>query len=224
MFISSDYVTKAWTRQERRSAISRQMKTEAEYILPVRFDYTEVSGLPDTMQFLLAERYTPAALAVEIARKVGVAPTAGKASDVPPPLSSAMSGEVTFDFGAFNGRYVIGDGATSFETCWSKANSTSIHLMNDPPSINGVAIAKGATEFEQISDASSYDFTSRARTVKTGEIAVLRNVEGFYAAIQVLQVDDDSRGAPSDALTMRYRILPDGERDFARQLNDTTVA
>jgi len=71
MFISAQYVEKAWTRQERRSAISRQMKDDVEYILPVRFDDTEVPGLPDTLQYLVADRFTPAELAVEIAKKIG---------------------------------------------------------------------------------------------------------------------------------------------------------
>lgn len=224
MFISSEYVVKAWTRQERRSAISRQIKSDAEYILPVRFDDAEVPGLPDTTQYLTASRYTPAELAVEIARKIGVAPMAGKASDVPPPASRAMSGEVSFDYGAFDGRYVIGHGATMFETCWSKANDVSIHLTNDPPSINGVAIAKGAAGIDRIGDASSYDFTSRVRTVRTGEIAVLRNVHGFYAAIEILRVDDDRLGAPSDALTMRYRILADGAVDFTPRHDEAATA
>jgi hypothetical protein len=216
MFISADYVAKAWTRLERRSALSRQMKEDAEYILPVRFDDTEVPGLPDTLQFLSAARYTPAELAVEIAKKLGVEPTAGKASDLPPPASGAPSGEVTFDYGAHNGRYVIGSGATAFETAWSKASDTSIHLMNDPPSIHGVAIARGAAEIGLIEDASAYDFSSRTRTIKTGEVAVLRNADGFYAAIKVIRVDDDSRGATSDALTLSYVILTDGGADFRR--------
>lgn len=224
MFISADYVAKAWTRHERRAAISQQMKDDAEYILPVRFDDAEVPGLPDTMQYLKADRFTPAALAVEIAKKIGVAPASGKASDVPPPASGAMSGEVTFDFGAFDGRYVIGTGATEFETHWSKASGTSIHLYNDPPSIHGIAIARGATEFGQISDASSYDFSSRSRTLRTGEIAILRNVNGFYAAVQIFQIQDDSRGAASDALTIRYLILPDGDKDVAARIRDTTMA
>jgi hypothetical protein len=214
MFISEAYVAKAWTRHERRSAISRQMTDDAEYILPVRFDNTPVPALPDTLQYLPADRYTPAELAIEIAKKIGVSPTAGKASDVPPPTSGAMTGEATFDYAAFNGRYVIGTGSGAFETAWSKASDTSIHLMNDPPSIHGVAIARGAMDFGQIKDASAYDFTSRVRTVKTGEIAVLRNTNGFYAAIEVVRVEDDSRGAPSDALTIRYAILPDGGKDF----------
>lgn len=224
MFISAEYVAKAWTRQERRSAISRQMMDQAEYILPVRFDDTAVPGLPDTIQYLSAARYTPAALAVEIANKLGVGSTSGKASDVPPPMSGAMSGEVTFDYGAFNGRYVIGTGATTFETQWSKGSDTSIHLYNDPQSIFGIAIARGATAIEQITDASAYDFTSRSRTLKTGEIAVLRNTNGFFAAVQILSVDDDTRGAPSDALTMRYLILPGGEYDFSARIDATTLA
>lgn len=224
MFISAEYVAKAWTRQERRSAISRQMKDEAEYILPVRFDDTAVPGLPDTIQYLSAGRYTPAALAVEIANKVGVGPTSGKASDVPPPTSGAMSGEVTFDYGAFNGRYVIGTDATAFETQWSKGSDTSIHLYNDPQSIHGIAVARGATAIEQITDASAYDFTSRSRTLQTGEIAVLRNTNGFFAAVQILGVDDDTRGAPSDALTMRYLILPGGEHDFSARFGAAKMA
>jgi hypothetical protein len=222
MFISAAYVAKAWTRHERRAAISRQMKEDAEYILPVRFDDSEVPGLSDTLQYLTADRFTPAELAIEIANKVGVPPTSGKASDIPAPASGAMSGEVTFDYGAFNGRYVIGAGATEFETHWSKASDTSIHLYNDPPSIHGIAIARGATGIEQISDASGYDFTSRARTFRTGEIAILRNTNGFYAAVQILRVEDDSRGATSDALTMRYIILPDGERDFTSQIGQAS--
>jgi hypothetical protein len=214
MFISADYVQKAWARQERRSAISRQMKHDAEYILPVRFDDTEVPGLPDTLQYLLADRFTPAELAVEVAKKIGVQPAGGKASDVPPPASGAMSGEVTFDYSAYDGRYVIGSGSTAFETAWSKASDTSIHLMNDPPSIHGIAIARGVTEFEQITDASAYDFTSRIRTVKVGEIAVLRNANEFYAGVKVLRIEDDRRGAASDALTIRYVILPNGEKNF----------
>lgn len=224
MFISEAYVAKAWTRQERRAAISRQMKDEGEYILPVRFDAAEVPGLPDTMQYLMAERFTPAELAVEIAKKVGVAPTAGKASDLPPPGSGALSGEVTFDYAAHNGRYVIGTGATAFETRWSKASDASIHLYNDPPSIHGVAIARGASNFAEIADGAAYDFTSRTRTPRVGEIAILRNTNGFFAAVQILQVEDDSRGAASDVLTFRYLILPDGSNNFAAAIGTMTEA
>lgn len=215
IFISADYVAKSWPRQERRAALSRQIESDVEYVLPVRFDATPVPGFPTTLQYLEADRYTPAELAVLIAKKIGLPPTAGKASDIPPPASRATSGEVTFDYGAFNGRFVIGTGPTEFETKWSKASDTSIHLLNDPPSINGIAIAKGATAFDQIADAATYDFTSRSRTPRVGEIAVLRNLNGFYAAVQIVNVEDDTRGAAADALTFRYVIQAGGSNDFS---------
>jgi hypothetical protein len=215
MFISAEYVTKAWTRQERRSAISRQMKDDGEYILPVRFDQSEVPGLPDTIQYLLADRFTPAQLAIEIAKKVGVRPTDGKASSLAPPASGATSGEVTFDYSAYNGRYVLGSGSSTFETAWSKGSDTSIYLYNDPDGIHGIALARGATAINEIHDAAVYDYSSRARSLRTGEIAVLRNTDGFYAAVQVVKIEDDARGAESDALTLRYAILTQGGKDFA---------
>ena len=160
-------------------------------------------------------RHTPAELAVLIAQKIGLLPTAGKASDIPPPASRAMSGEVTFDYGAFNGLFVIGCGAAMFETKWSKSSDTNICLYNDPPSINGVAIAKDAVTFEQLADASIYDFTSRTRRPKVGEIAVLRNTNGFYAALQIVNIEDDTRGAAADAVTVKYVIQSDGSANFA---------
>lgn len=103
------------------------------------------------------------------------------------------------------------------------ASDTSIHLLNDPPSIHGIAIARGATGFEQISDASAYDFTSRTRTLRTGQIAVLHNINGLYVAVQVIRVEDDSRGAPSDSLTLRNVILPGGEKDFTACIGQATM-
>ena len=173
------------------------------------------SHLADDAMRRATNRHTPAELAVLIAQKIGLLPTAGKASDIPPPASRAMSGEVTFDYGAFNGLFVIGCGAAMFETKWSKSSDTNICLYNDPPSINGVAIAKDAVTFEQLADASIYDFTSRTRRPKVGEIAVLRNTNGFYAALQIVNVEDDTRGAAADAVTVKYVIQSDGSANFA---------
>ena len=42
-----------------------------------------------------------------------------------------------------------------------------------------------------VSNAESLDYTSRARSIRRGEIAVLRNVDGFYAAMHVIDIKDD---------------------------------
>src|SRR5262245_818772 len=42
MLVSEDYAAKVWTTHERRVAQARALKQREEYILPVRFDQTEV--------------------------------------------------------------------------------------------------------------------------------------------------------------------------------------
>jgi hypothetical protein len=220
MFISKDYVAKKWTRHERRSALRRAIAEEGEYVLPVRFDDSIVPGLPNTIQYLKAEDHTPAALAALISEKIGISPLTAKASDLPPRQVSSLAGEVTFDYSAFNGRFIIGSGVRQFETVWSKSSDNSIYLYNDPLSINGIAVARGATRLADVVDASIYDFTSRARCPRLGEVAVLRNVHGFYAAIHILTITDDTRGADRDEVRIRFAIHPDGASSFSAYIND----
>ena len=215
MFVSKSYVEKAWTRHERRSALSRMVKEESEYILPVRFDDTPVPGLPDDVVFVRADDYSPAQLSAAIAEKLGVDRFRGKASDLPPPRMTSLIGEVVFDYSSYNGRYVIGWRDLEFETKWTKAGKTSIYVYNDPPTINGVALARGITSIPQVLNAAGLDFTSRTRTPSLGQIVVLRNAKSFYAAIQVLGIKDDTRGDSDDELRFRYAIQSDGSDSFA---------
>lgn len=215
MFISSTYVSRAWPRYERRSAIGRMIREDREYVLPVRFDDTPVPGLPDDVIYLRAEDQTPAELAVLIAEKAGMGRFQGKASAVAPPRMASLVGEVVFDYSSYNGRYVIGHGKAEFETDWSKASDESIHVYNDPTTINGVAVARGCTLITQVRNAASLDYTSRARTVPLGSVAVLRNINGFYACLRVLEIMDDSRNDDRDELRFRYAIQSNGSGDFA---------
>lgn len=215
MFISKEYATKPWTRLERRSALSRMLKTESEYILPVRFDDTQIPGLPDTVFYLKAADFSPAELCARIAQKLGIRAFDGKASDVPPPQMTSPVGEVVFDYGSFNGRYIIGSGVAEFETKWSKASNRSIHVYNDPSSINGVALARDASTIHEITTAAALDYTSRTRTPTTAQVVVLRNGNGFYAAVQMLNISDETRGDGIDQLRFRYAIQTDGTDNFA---------
>ena len=215
MFVSEEYVDKYWTRHERRSAISRHMEEDEEYVLVVRFDSTEVPGLPGTGGHLPAAEYSPFELSAMIVEKLCVPPFRGKASDVPPPTSKSFAGEASFDYSSFDGRYVIGRGHLEFETDWSKASGTEIHVYNAPPSIFGVALAPpNVRRIADLSDAASLDFTSRARTPGLGQIVVFQNRYGFYAAVQVLSIKDDTRGDAFDELRMCYAMQPDGSADF----------
>ena len=215
MFISQAYVEKAWARHERRSALSRMIHEQGEYILPVHFDDTPVPGLPTDVIYERASEHTPAQLSAMIANKLGIRPFDGKASQVPPPSMTSPTGEVAFDYSSHNGRYVIGSGMLEFETKWTKASNTSIHVYNDPQSINGVTLAPGSMSISQVTDAASLDYTSRTRTPSRGQIVVLRNTEDFYAAVHVLGIKDVSRGDDRDELRFRYAIQSDGSDSFA---------
>jgi hypothetical protein len=55
----------------------------------------------------------------------------------------ATRGRTTFDYSNDNGITRIGDADTLFETKWSRASGNSIYALNDPPSIDRVALATG---------------------------------------------------------------------------------
>jgi hypothetical protein len=126
-----------------------------------------------------------------------------------------LKGKVTFDYSNNNGSYFIGKDEMLFETSWSKASDTSIHLYKDPPSIQGVAIAQNKARIKDIKDATEFDMSSRARTINESEIAILKNNYGNYAAIRIIDIKDNSRNDDRDELNFEYVINPKGLTDFS---------
>ena len=59
MFISQEYVEKAWTTHERQHAQGRSLVAKEEYILLARFDDTEVPGMPTTVAYQDLRRVSP---------------------------------------------------------------------------------------------------------------------------------------------------------------------
>ena len=214
MFISQAYVDKPWTRHERRSILSRAIQEQRECLIPVRFDGTPLPGLPEDVIYLCANKNTPEQLAAKIVEKLGIKPFGGKASHVPPPRMTSPTGEVVFDYSKYDGRYVIGSEVQEFETRWTKASNKRIHVYNYPPSIHGIALAKGCSSIAQVANAKSLDYTSSTRSPRLREIVVLRNVNCFYAALHLLKIKDDSRGDDRDELRFRYAIQSDGSDNF----------
>ncbi len=52
MFLSEHYARKAWPTHERRAAMSRAVQEQDRYILPCRFDNTEVPGLRPSISYV----------------------------------------------------------------------------------------------------------------------------------------------------------------------------
>jgi hypothetical protein len=129
--------------------------------------------------------------------------------------SAAHEGTVTFDYSNNNGSFQIGIGIFAFETKWSKASKTAIHAYSDAPSIDALALVRDPISLSHVSGASSLDFSSRVRSPSVGDVIVWRNIRGLYAATRVVSIKDDFRGDERDELSFEYRILPNGNDDFA---------
>lgn len=52
LFISEHYRDKVWTRLERRAALARDLTEDQAYVLPARFDDTEIEGLLPTVAYV----------------------------------------------------------------------------------------------------------------------------------------------------------------------------
>lgn len=78
----------------------------------------------------------------------------------------------------------------------------------------GIALALGAKSFADITDASKYDFTSNWRRVNVGEYLVLRNMNGFYCVVKILEIRARSHGSDDDHLKIMFVINSDG--DFSK--------
>lgn len=70
MFISSTYATKLWTNHERQNAQARAFEESREYVLPARFDDTEIPGLPKTIGYIDLRSRQPHDLARLVVEKL----------------------------------------------------------------------------------------------------------------------------------------------------------
>jgi hypothetical protein len=93
VFVSAEYAAHDWTRLERRAALSRAVQERREYVLPARFDDTQLPGLLSDMVTVDLRTKTPQQFAAMIAVKL-----AALGAAVPVPSTSA--GDPARDTGA----------------------------------------------------------------------------------------------------------------------------
>jgi hypothetical protein len=71
MFISEHYGKKIWTNHERKSALARAIEEKEEYILPARFDKTDIPGIRPTVGYVDLSGKTPEEFGALILTKLG---------------------------------------------------------------------------------------------------------------------------------------------------------
>jgi len=78
MFISKHYALKAWSTHERKSAQARAIQANQEYILPARFDATEIPGVLPTVVYIDLANQTPEQFGEIVLAKIKGAPSTKK--------------------------------------------------------------------------------------------------------------------------------------------------
>lgn len=71
IFISRHYANKLWTTHERRNAQARAFMESSDYILPVRFDDTEILGILPTTGYIRLDGMEPRELVKLVEKKIG---------------------------------------------------------------------------------------------------------------------------------------------------------
>ncbi len=72
MFISKDYKRRLWTNHERKSAQARAFRENREFILPARFDRTEIPGILPTTGYINLRTTKASELAELVRQKLGM--------------------------------------------------------------------------------------------------------------------------------------------------------
>ena len=71
MFLSKNYATKVWPNHERKSTQARALEEKKEYILPARFDDTEIPGIRPTTAYIDLRKKPPEEFGKLIIGKIG---------------------------------------------------------------------------------------------------------------------------------------------------------
>lgn len=120
---------------------------------------------------------------------------------------------ISFNYNKNNNKFEFGKDDVYFETKWSTGSDTCIHAYASAPSIQAVAVVSDKANINQIQDVTNYEFTDH-ETPQKGEILLLRNRFGNYAALKILSIKDRTRHDDTDELTVEYVINPPGITDF----------
>ncbi len=115
--------------------------------------------------------------------------------------SPGLNGTVIFRFDNNNGVYTIGNGEYAFDTRWSGCGNNSIYAMGL------VGFKPEVEDFPPgLHTIMSYDFSSKTRMVKTGQIVIFENLKRHFAAVKLGPVKSSGHDNPYNEMTFEYHI------------------
>uniref|UniRef100_A0AB33J2Y5 SEFIR domain-containing protein n=1 Tax=Prevotella sp. GTC17254 TaxID=3236794 RepID=A0AB33J2Y5_9BACT len=121
-----------------------------------------------------------------------------------------LEGIASFDYKKNSGKYQIGEGNYQFDTRWSECGSNSVYCYSDY--ISRLGYNPKYTQFPSPHEFIDFDFSSRAKEVKEGEVVLLENCHNKFAAIKATKVIRKSVDI-GHLLEFEYKIYKDIEND-----------
>ena len=91
---------------------------------------------------------------------------------------------------------IIGFDRRTFNIEWSKRNASSVYIYRDAFNIDSVALASGIENIQQIENATCYDRSRRTVIVEVGQVALVQNIYGVWAAIKLITVENEMTENP----------------------------
>jgi hypothetical protein len=129
--------------------------------------------------------------------------------------STSLAARCLFDYTSNSGNYEIGSGDSVFTLAFYNAGPGVIHAVNDPKNIKCIAMATGVADARALKPLSSYDWSSRVRSVRVGDMLLLENTFGRVAAVAVEAVETrDSSSDGKHRISFTYEIQPIPYREF----------
>lgn len=101
--------------------------------------------------------------------------------------SQEMNGKVEFDYKLNDGKFLIGHDIYTFETKWSECGDNSIYCYRD--GVKRLGYNSWHSTYPELQEIPTlYDFTSRVKALEKGNIVILENKFGKFAAIKVIEI------------------------------------
>jgi len=114
------------------------------------------------------------------------------------------SGIYDFDYSDNDGKFGINTWLRLFDTQWSRASNTAIHVY----AIDGICeIGFNATDPKQLSidvTEDNFNFSSKARTLKINEVVLFRYDDNDSVLVKVLKIEDRMSGDSKDRLSIEF--------------------
>nr|DAO74562.1 MAG TPA: TIR domain [Caudoviricetes sp.] len=123
-----------------------------------------------------------------------------------------LVGHVSFDYKKNSGHYIIGTGEFAFNTYWSECGHDSIYCCRD--SVKRIGYNPDFTDYPDADEIESFDFSSRVRTIRVGQIVVLENHNNKFAAIKITEIFRNNADI-NHLLKFDYKIYEDLEIENA---------